>query len=136
LLAALPGNDLPDDVAADPRAFHRRLTEALRAWAAGELKGVEPYASFRDRCAAALSGVLRELGRGSNAALFGSAGSLAAAMQRLLGLGDWDLLRSKLTFYNSGVSSLLFDGETITMETMNTVGHLEQPAFKHLITHR
>jgi hypothetical protein len=31
---------------------------------------------------------------------------------------------------------LLFDGETLTIESLNAVGHLEQPAFAHLITHR
>ena len=66
----------------------------------------------------------------------GSAGSLAAAMQPALGLADWDLLRLKLTFFNTGVSSLLFDGETVTIESLNTVSHLEQPAFTQLITHR
>jgi bisphosphoglycerate-dependent phosphoglycerate mutase len=40
------------------------------------------------------------------------------------------------TFYNSGVSSLLFDGETVTIESLNTVSHLEQPGFMHLITQR
>ena len=136
LLAAHQGvGSLPDAVE-DRRAFHRRLSGALRAWAAGELRGVEPFPIFRDRCAAALAGLLRETGRGRNAVLFGSAGSLAAAMQPALGLADWDLLRLKLTFFNSGVSSLLFDGETLTIESLNTVSHLEQPAFTQLITHR
>ena len=35
-----------------------------------------------------------------------------------------------------GLSSLLFDGETVTIESLNAVSHLEQPAFTHLITHR
>jgi len=135
LLAAMPGNDAQPDLAADRRAFYRRLAEALRAWAAGELRGVEPYASFRDRCTTALAMLLRDIGSGRNAVLFGSAGSLAAAMQPALGLADQELLRVKLSFYNSGVSSLLFDGEAITIETLNAVSHLEQPAFRHLITH-
>ena len=136
LLAAMPESRVTLEAGSDPRPFHHWLSRALRAWAAGELQGVEPYAAFRDRCAAALATLLGDIGRGRDAVLFGSAGSLAAAMQSALGIGDWDLLRLKLTFYNSGVSSLLFDGETITIETMNAVSHLEQPAFTHLITHR
>ena len=120
----------------DRRAFHRRLSAALEAWAAGDLGAVEPFSAFRDRCAAALRTLLRDIGRGRNAVLFGSAGSLAAAMQPALGFGDRDLLRLKLTFFNTGVSSLLFDGETLTIESLNTVSHLEQPAFVQLITHR
>lgn len=135
LLAAYHGGQLPD-MPVDRREFNRRISAVLRAWVSGELHGIEPYASFRDRCAAALGMLLREIGRGRNAVLFGSAGSLAAAMQPALGLPDWDLMRLKLTFYNSGVSSLLFDGETITIETLNAVSHLEQPELMHLITHR
>ena len=120
----------------EPQAFHRQLAAALRAWAAGELQGVEPYPVFRDRCAAALAALLKDIGRGSSAVLFGSAGSLAAAMQPVLGLGDRELLRWKLCFYNSGVSSLLFDDEAITIETVNAISHLERPEFTHLITHR
>lgn len=120
----------------DRREFHRRLSGALQAWAAGELSAVEPFPVFRDRCAAALAALMLETGRGRNAVLFGSAGSLAAAMQPALGLADWDLLRLKLTFFNTGVSNLLFDGQTITIESLNSVSHLEQPGFTQLITHR
>ena len=69
------------------------------------IRDVEAFPMFRDRCAAALATLTRDAGRGRNAVLFGSAGSLAAAMQPALGLADWDLLRLKLTFFNSGVSS-------------------------------
>lgn len=136
LLAAHQGEGSVPDAVVDRRAFHRRLSAALKAWAAGELREVEPFQVFRDRCAAALATLLRDAGRGRKVVLFGSAGSLAAAMQPALGLADWDLLRLKLTFFNSGVSSLLFDGETITIESLNAVSHLEQPAFTQLITHR
>jgi broad specificity phosphatase PhoE len=135
LLAALEGGrPLPE--AQDRREFHRRLSRALYAWIDGGLAGIEDYAHFRDRCAAALTRLLAETGRGVDAVIFGSAGSLAAAMQPALGMADRALMRLKLTFYNSGVSCLLFDGETLTIESLNAVSHLEQPAFTHLITNR
>jgi broad specificity phosphatase PhoE len=136
LLAAHKVGGPEGEAALDRRAFHRRLSAALHAWTAGELVAAEPFRIFRDRCAAALATLLRETGRGRTAVLFGSAGSLAAAMQPALGLADWDLLRLKLTFFNTGVSSLLFDGETVTIESLNAVSHLEQPAFTQLMTHR
>lgn len=135
LLAALDGG-WPQPETPDRRAFHRRLTRALHAWIAGELAGVEDFARFRERCAVALGTLLAETARGSHTVLFASAGSLAAAMQPALGMGDRELLRLQLTFYNSGVSCLLFDGETLTIESLNAVAHLEQPAFTQLITHR
>ncbi len=136
LLAAHQGAGPGSAATLDRRAFHRRLSAALEAWASGELGSVEPFGLFGNRCAAALATLLRETGHGRTAVLFGSAGSLAAAMQPALGLADWELLRLKLTFFNTGVSSLLFDGETITIESLNAVSHLEQPAFTQLITHR
>ncbi len=136
LLAAHKGHGAASAAALDRRDFHHRLSAALRAWATGELGSVPPFGIFRDRCRAALESLLRESGHGRTVVLFGSAGSLAAAMQPALGLADWDLLRLKLTFFNTGVSSLLFDGETVTIESLNAVSHLEQPAFTQLITHR
>ncbi len=134
LLDAFEGSASQDSK--DPREFHRRLSRALAAWTGGTLAGFEPYADFHERCAKGLSALLAATGRGRIAVLFGSAGSLAAAMQGALGVGDRDAVRLKLTFYNTGVSSLLWDGETITIETLNSVAHLEQPTFTRMITHR
>ena len=136
LLAAHQGSGAPPDATGDRAVFHHQLSAALKAWAAGELQQVEPFPVFRDRCAAALVMLLRAAGRARTTVLFGSAGSLAAAMQPALGIANWELLRLKLTFFNTGVSSLLFDGETVTIESLNTVSHLEQPGFMPLITHR
>ena len=135
LLAAHEGGG-PQPEPQDRREFHRRLSQALYAWIDGDLSGIEDYARFRARSVAALAQLLAETGRGAQAVLFGSAGSLAAAMQPALGMPDRALMRLKLTFYNTGVSCLLFDGETLTIESLNAVSHLEQPAFAHLITHR
>ena len=120
----------------DRRDFQRRLAASLGAWTEGTLAGVETYAAFRVRCAGALARLLAEIGRGRQAILFGSAGSLAAAMQPALGVGDAELMRLKLNFHNTGVSSLLFDGATVTIECLNSIAHLEQPGFTQLITHR
>lgn len=135
LLAAFDGGASQPEPA-DRREFHHRLARALEAWLGGELAGIEDFASFRVRCASALTALLADTGRGGHAVLFASAGSLAAAMQPALGMGDRELMRLKLTFYNSGVSCLLFDGETLTIESLNAVSHLEHPAFTQLITHR
>jgi len=119
----------------DPREFHRRLTQALAAWTDGRLD-FEPYGEFRARCAAALGALLAATGRGRTAVLFASAGSIAAAIQDALGVGDRDAVRLKLTFYNTGVSCLLWDGEAITIESVNAVSHLENPSCTRMITHR
>jgi broad specificity phosphatase PhoE len=121
---------------ADAEGLAGRLVPALQAWVAGGLPGVESFSAFRARCQAALEAVIEATGRARRAVLFGSGGSLAAAMQPFLGVGDLDLVRLKLTFYNTGVSCLLSDGSRVTIESLNAIGHLEQPALLPLITRR
>lgn len=133
----VPGTDVPSvGIRQDRRTFHDLLTQALRAWVEGRIPGPEPFSAFRQRCEAGLEAVIQGVGRGGSAVLFGSAGSLAVAIQRILGLGDWDLLRLKLNFYNSGVSKLLFNDRERVIESINSIAHLEQPDTLRLITHR
>jgi broad specificity phosphatase PhoE len=125
-----------DALNGDRKAFHKFIERALEAWAGGELPDFAPFGAFRDRCVAALEGLMRRLGRGQTGVVFGSAGSLAAAMQPIIGLGDWDLLRLKLNFHNTGVTKLLFNEQSASIESVNVVSHLEQPGLAGLITHR
>ena len=131
-----PSRRPPADVERDPGAFHKYLERALHSWSAGEVDGFEPFGVFRDRCVEALRGIMLAVGRKRTAVVFGSAGSLAAAIQPIIGLGDWDLLRLKLNFYNTGVSKLLFNSSGAVVESLNSIPHLEQPALRHLITQR
>ncbi len=133
----LSGNDVSSvSIRRDRRSFHDLLTRALRAWVDGRIPGPEPFSAFRQRCETGLEDVIQAVGRGGSAVLFGSAGSLAVAIQRILGLGDWNMLRLKLNFYNSGVSKLLFNDRERVIESINSIAHLEQPDALRLITHR
>lgn len=135
-LALIAAHAGPAGVPGDARDLHGRLVPALEDWVENRLDGVERFADFRARCAAALATAIEMTGRGRQSALFGSAGSLTAAMQSFLGVGDRDLLRLQLTFYNTGVSCLLSDGQRVTIESVNAIGHLEQPGLLPLVTHR
>lgn len=120
----------------DRRILHRTLERALAAWTGEGVEGYGAFAGFRDRCATALSGVMRSIGRGRDAVLFASAGSLAAAMQPVLGIGDWPAMRLTLDFYNTGVSRILFTESSASVESINGIAHLERPGTLHLITKR
>lgn len=135
-LALIAAHAGPAGIPGDPRDLHGRLVPALQAWVEDRLDGVERFADFRARCSAALATAIGMTGRGRQSVLFASAGSLAAAMQSFLGVGDRDLLRLKLNFYNTGVSCLLSDGQRVTIESVNAIGHLEQPELLPLITRR
>lgn len=130
--------DAPDFAACwrDRRILHRALERALAAWTEEGVPGFVAFAEFRERCAAALAGLMDAIGRGREAVLFASAGSLAAAMQPLLGIGDWPAMRLTLTFYNTGVSRILFSASGAAVESINGVPHLERPGMLHLITQR
>jgi broad specificity phosphatase PhoE len=129
---------MPDFAACwrDRRVLHHTLQQALAAWTGEGVEGYGAFPAFRDRCAAALDGIMVGIGRGRDAVLFASAGSLAAAMQPLLGIGDWPVMRLTLEFYNTGVSRILFTGASASVESLNGIAHLEQPGMLHLITKR
>lgn len=120
----------------DRKAFHKFIEKALACWASGDLPDFESYREFSDRCTGALRCLMLQVGRGQTAVVFGSAGSLAAAMQPIIGLDDRDLLRLKLNFHNTGISKLLFTGEKSVVESLNAIPHLEQPGMTHLISQR
>lgn len=120
----------------DRRVLQRSLEQALAAWTGRGVAGYGAFADFRNRCANALAAVMRSVGRGREAVVFASAGSLAAAMQPVLGIGDWPLMRLTLDFYNTGVSRLLFNDSSAAVESINGIAHLERPDTLHLITKR
>lgn len=120
----------------DRRVLHGALERALEAWTGEGVAGYVGFGAFRDRCASALAAVMQAVGRGREAVLFASAGSLGAAMQPLLGMDDWRVMHLTLTFYNTGVSRLLFSGTRAAVESVNGIAHLERPGTLHLITQR
>jgi broad specificity phosphatase PhoE len=120
----------------DRRVLHRTLERALAAWTGEGVEGYVDFRGFRDRCVGALASLMRGIGRGREALLFASAGSLGAAMQPALGIGDWPAMRLTLNFYNTGVSRLLFNGSSAAVESINGIAHLERPGTLHLITQR
>ena len=80
---------------------------------------------------------MTRVGRGRTALVFGSAGSLAAAIQPIIGLGDREILRLKLNFFNSGMTRVLFNSDgAAVVESLNALPHLEQPGLTHMITRR
>jgi len=134
--AACPGAPAFVDCWRDRKVLQRTLEQALDAWTGPGVAGYPEFAEFRARCAAALAGLMRSVGRGQAAMLFGSAGSLGAALQPVLGLGDRELMRLTLNFYNTGVTTLLFNATAAAIESINAVAHLERPDTLPLITKR
>ncbi len=134
--AACPGAPGFAECWRDRRVLHAALSRALQAWTGEGVAGYPAFGTFRDRCASALGAVMSAVGRGREAVLFASAGSISAAMQPVLGMGGWPAMRLTLDFYNTGVSRLLFTEVAASVESVNGIAHLEQPGALHLITKR
>jgi broad specificity phosphatase PhoE len=134
--AACPGAPAFADCWRDRKILQRTLEQALVSWTGPGIAGYPAFAGFRDRCAAALAALMHSVGRGQAAILFGSAGSLGAAMQPVIGLGDRELMRLTMNFYNTGVSTLLFNATQATIESINALAHLERAETLPLITKR
>jgi broad specificity phosphatase PhoE len=119
--SASAGQPSPDDVLA---AF-KRIT---RRWARGEVghDEVESWSAFRTRVARAMDRIA-ELGRGKTALVFTSAGAVAAATARALGVQDEErVLDLSWSLYNGSMTELDFTGERWGMRTFNATPHLEK----------
>ena len=122
----------------DKRAFNEFLRSALERWSQGGLSvaGVESWSAFKQRCVNGLQRIMEEGGRGKAIAVFSSAGAISAAVQHVLELNDDQTIRLMLGLYNTSVTTLFYDDDTVSLSSYNSVAHLENEAHKALITYR
>jgi len=135
---AVLGHDDWRAIAHDRHAMHRLFEGALHAWTRGELcaEGLEPWPHFKARCARGIEHVLHQIGRGRSVAVFSSAGAICAAVQRVLGLSDVATVGLKLTMYNCALTTLVTDGEKVSLQSFNGIPHLAQPGRAEFVTLR
>lgn len=114
---AAPG---PQDVLAAFKILTRR-------WARGEVghPEVEAWSAFRARVARGMDRIA-DLGRGKTVMVFTSAGAVAAAVARAVGMSDDErVLDLSWSLYNGSVSELDFTGERWGLRTFNATAHLD-----------
>ena len=122
----------------DKKLFHKFLEGTLASWLSGKLAGpeIESWPDFQTRCVAGLKRVMQAHRGGKTVAIFSSAGSIGAGIQHVLGLGDAQTIRVKLSMYNTGITQLLYNDDEVNLMSLNTLAHLERPEHKQLITFR
>lgn len=112
------------------RVFQVLFAEAFDGWVNGRnpVPGTLTWASFRERCVAALGQVAEGCGSGATALVFTSGGVIAAICQQLLGVPDSRVADLHFPIYNGSVTLLLHQPGRIGLSAFNFTAHLEPPA--------
>ena len=132
--AALDLVDRP--LGGDKELYYRVYRRATRAWARGELApppgepALEDWPVFRRRAEAAVTRLVAGGGAGRTVVAFTSAGPVAVAVGKALGLSDEAVLRLSWTVRNGAVSEFLFSGERFSLHSFNSQLHLSEPGLE------
>jgi broad specificity phosphatase PhoE len=112
------------------RTFQLMFEQVVMLWVAGKVEaaGVETWPAFRDRVVAGMRRITQANGRGRSVALFTSVGAITAGLQLSLGCGDRAAFDLGWRVKNCSVTDLVFSGDRLTVDTFNSLAHLDDPA--------
>jgi broad specificity phosphatase PhoE len=116
------------------RAWDGAFVTVMRGWLRGELTadGIESWPTFRARVQRGLTRVLNG-GRGRRVLAFTSAGPAAVVLQHALGTSEPKSYDIAWRLRNSALCRFLHDDERLTLDALNLVGHLPEPALWTLL---
>jgi broad specificity phosphatase PhoE len=120
------------------RAFQQLFAQAMSRWVGGahDRDYPETWPAFRTRTVAALQQALRSAGGSKTLVIVTSGGPISAICQQLLRLPDDSACELCYGLANSGVTSLFYSGDRVSLAQLNTIAHLEVMADPALITYR
>lgn len=91
------------------KAFQQVFAEAVSRWTSGEYNDYqESWLEFTSRCTQALDQLIEQLD-GKNAVVFTSGGPVTAIAQQCLGLSNEKAFDLNWTFWNAGISQVLYN---------------------------
>jgi broad specificity phosphatase PhoE len=109
----------------DPRTFRRLFVHAMTRWRNGADVGrAETFAAFQSRVYGALDEIMAAQGRGKRVLVVTSAGPIALAMRRVLGIGDEVMFRLNLSVANSSQTELRWREDELSLLSFNALPHL------------
>ncbi len=120
----------------EKRLYYRVYRRATRRWARGELElptgepALEDWPDFRRRAEAAIATLVDGAASGRTVAAFTSAGLVAVAVGKALGLDDEAVLSLSWTVRNCSVSEFLFSGDRFSLHSFNSQLHLSGPGLE------
>ena len=135
-----PGlSDRLSRILTDHKEFQKIFEEMVNRWVAGRHRRpvAESWREFTRRVRRGLDGVMGVCGSGKQVAVFTSAGTLSAVMQKALDLSDERAVGVSWTVYNSSVSVFRYSADKrFGLCSFNSVAHLEIHRDAGLITYR
>ncbi|MED5621588.1 histidine phosphatase family protein [Ideonella sp. BN130291] len=120
------------------RAFQHLFAQAMARWVSGahDSDYPESWAAFRARTLAALQQAVQRAGGSRTLVIVTSGGPISAICQQLLRLPDDSACEVCYGLANSGVTSLFYSGERLSLAQLNNIAHLDVVADPALVTYR
>ena len=120
------------------RAFQALFAQAMARWVGGrhDAEYAESWIAFRARCLAALRRAVEDAGSSRTLVIVTSGGPISAVCQSLLGVTDSAACDICFGLANSGVTSLFYSGERLSLAQLNNTAHLDALADAQLISYR
>jgi broad specificity phosphatase PhoE len=118
-----------DGAASDKNKYFQKMLEPLMdAWLSGRVSadGVEPFADYRSRVLGALRRIVDAEGSSRNVVVFTSGGPIGLCVQHVLRAPDSAFLEVNWRVRNCSISEFTFSRGRLTLDTLNTMGHLDR----------
>lgn len=114
------------------RHFQRMFEAATSVWLSGEfeVEGVESWRSFQSRVRAAIERITSAEGRGRRVAVFTSGGVIGLVVQIVLNAPERSALEINWRVRNCSLTELTFSRGRISLDSFNTIPHLDDPALR------
>ncbi len=123
-----------DNIAINDAVFEKYFGKIMKRWASGvdDKPGVETFSHFTQRVISGIKTVAAD-NPGKTTAIFTSGGVIGMALHAVLNIAPWEALKSAWLISNCSISSIVFNEKGLTLETFNSMAHLN---LEGLITYR
>jgi len=113
------------------QAFSESFREMMRSWVRGELDDpeFERWHAFRERVESGVEKMSAEAKPGKVIAAFTSAGTVAAASGKALGVEDEKILEMSWIIRNATYTDFIFDQERFSLRTFNASPFIHHPEY-------
>jgi broad specificity phosphatase PhoE len=110
------------------RYFQKMLEPLMDAWLRGRVSAaeVEPFTDYRARVLGALRRIVDAGGSSRNVVVFTSGGPIGLCAQHVLRAPDSAFLEVNWRIRNCSISEFTFSRGRLTLDTLNTMGHLDR----------
>jgi broad specificity phosphatase PhoE len=114
------------------RHFQKMFEVVVSAWSGSglDIEGVESSATFRSRVQSALNRILKAEGSGRRIAVFTSGGVIGHIVQTVLEAPAHQALQINWRVKNCSLTEFTFGGGRISLDSFNTIPHLDDPALR------